>query len=239
MAHSNGTSHAPVDAPRISVVIPTHNEAGAILDVIHKVQVHTPSLAEVLIIDDGSTDGTADIAESSGARVVRLPVNQGKGNALRLGIDESIGEILVFIDGDGQDDPAEIPLLLDALKPGVDMVIGSRFLGRFEEGAITALNRLGSHCLTATLNGLFGSGITDPFAGFRVIRKKAVADCNLSAQRYDIEVDVLIALLQRGRHVVEVPVNRYPRTYGSTGLSSIRDGTRILWRIVSRRVGLS
>lgn len=239
MSKKKRTNDISANTGRISVVIPTHNEAGAISDVIRKVKAHTPSLAEVLIIDDGSTDGTADIAEKSGARVIRLPVNQGKGNALRLGIDESEGEILVFIDGDGQDDPGEIPMLLDALQPGVDMVIGSRFMGRFQEGAITALNRLGSHCLTATLNGLYGSGITDPFAGFRVLRRASISDCNLSARRYDIEVDVLIALLQRGRHVVEIPVNRYARTYGSTGLSSFRDGTRILWRIVSRRVGLS
>ncbi len=179
------------------------------------------------------------LPKKAGARVVRLEVNQGKGNALRRGIQESAGDILVFIDGDGQDDPAEIPQLLDALAPDVDMVIGSRFLGHFRDGSITPLNRLGTRFIRATLNKLYGTGVTDPIAGFRVIRKDSLTNCNLYADRYDIEVDLLLALVEQGSRIVEVPVNRYPRPHGSTGLSSFRDGTHILWRILSRRVGLN
>ena len=224
---------------RVSVIVPTHNEAGTIAEVVHELVKHTPSLIEVLVIDDGSKDGTADIAEKAGARVIRMAVNGGKGKAIQRGIHESAGDVLVFIDGDGQDDPQETPQLLEALVPSVDMVIGSRFLGNFEHGSITMLNRIGTHCLTTTLNRLFGVAITDPIAGFRVIRKRALSGCLISAHRYDIEVDILLALLERGRRVVEVPVTRYPRTYGSTDLSSFVDGGRILRRILSRRVRLS
>ena len=119
------------------------------------------------------------------------------------------------------------------------MVIGSRFLGEFSEGAITRLNRLGTQFIRLALNGLYRAQITDPVAGFRVIRKAVFLDCAIQASRYDIEVDVLLALLEKGYGVVEVPVNRYVRTYGKTGLSSFGDGTKILFRIVSRRMALT
>jgi glycosyltransferase involved in cell wall biosynthesis len=233
----NGVSRT---RPHLSVVIPTHNEVGTVAEVVRDIYMNVanvPTVAEVLVIDDGSTDGTAEAAESAGARVIRLPVNGGKGRAMRRGINEAVGDILVFLDGDGQDDPTDLPTLLEALTPDVDMVIGSRFLGRFEDGSITTLNRLGTRILTATLNRLFGASVSDPIAGYRVVRKGALSGCRLTAQRYDIEVDILLALLEKGRRVVEIPVARYPRSYGRTDLSSFRDGSLILWRILSRRVG--
>lgn len=236
---SGGNQAATSTSPTVSVVIPTHNEAGPIADVVCGALEHTPGIHEVLIVDDGSSDGTAEIAAAAGARVVRLDVNRGKGEALRVGIREAEGEVLVFLDGDGQDDPREIPMLLDALGPDIDMVIGSRFLGRFEDGSITVLNRFGTQLLTATLNGLYRASVSDPIAGFRVVRKRALEGCSLKAKRYDIEVDILLALLESGGRVVEIPVKRYPRTYGTTDLSSFRDGSRIFWRILSRRAGFA
>src|SRR5205814_643780 len=103
---------------------------------------------EVLVVDDGSTDGTDRTAGDAGARVVRLPENSGKGAAVRRGLGEVRGEVIVLIDGDGQDDPTEIPRLLEALRPGVDLVIGSRFIGQFEPGAITPFNHWGNRFLT-------------------------------------------------------------------------------------------
>ncbi len=103
---------------------------------------------EVLVVDDGSTDGTDRAAADAGARVLRLPANGGKGSAVRRGLSEARGEVIVLIDGDGQDDPTEIPRLLEALRPGVDLVVGSRFIGRFEPGAITPVNHLGNRFLT-------------------------------------------------------------------------------------------
>lgn len=230
--------NTPGAAEPVTVVIPAHNEVGAIASVVEGVFAHTPGLAEIVVVDDGSTDGTAEAAARAGARVITLSPNRGKGLALRRGIDEAATDLLLFIDGDAQDDPAEIPRLLDAMTADTALVIGSRFIGTFDEGAITRLNFVGSRVLATTLNVLFGARVTDPFAGFRAVRKSALDTCTITAERYDIEVDVVIALLQGGHRVVEVPVSRYARPHGTTGLSSFRDGTRILWRILARRASI-
>lgn len=222
----------------VSVVIAAHNEAPSIAGVVEGCRAHTPDLAEVLVVDDGSTDDTAKRAENAGARVVRMGVNQGKGAALRRGIREARGDVVVFIDGDGQDDPREVTTLLDALGPDVAMVVGSRFLGRFHRGAITPVNKRGNVALTAALNALFGTRFTDSQAGFRAARRSALTALDLRARAYDIETEVLIQVHRAGGRVVEVPVDRSARTHGESGLSSVRDGSRILARMLRLRLGL-
>ncbi|MFT3769678.1 MAG: glycosyltransferase family 2 protein [Minicystis sp.] len=218
-----------------SVVLAAYQEAPTIAAVVRGALALSPPPHEVIVVDDGSRDDTARLAAEAGARVIRLPVNQGKGAALRRGIDAAEGEILVFLDADGQDDPAEIPVLLAAMDASVDLVIGSRFLGEFAEGAITPINRLGTRFLTEVLNLLFGARVTDCLAGFRAVRKRALRRFTLSARRYDIEVDLLIGVLQTGGRVVEVPVRRTARLHGASGLRSVPDGTRILLRMLQHR----
>lgn len=222
-------------AESVSIVLAAYNEASTIADVVVGCERSTPRHAETIVVDDGSTDATAHFAEQAGARVLRFPQNRGKGHAIRHGIEHAKGELLLFLDADGQDDPTDIPILLDALVPGVDMVVGSRFLGRFEPGAITPINRAGNQLLTAVVNTLFGVHLTDTQAGFRCVRRSMVERCTLSAARYDIEVDLLLGVLRRGGRVVEAPVRRDMRRHGSSQLDSLRDGTRILLKILSRR----
>lgn len=222
----------------VSVLLAAYNESGAIERVVKGCRDHAPPGSEIIVIDDGSRDGTGDLAEAAGASVLRLPVNGGKGAAVRRGIERARGDVLLFLDADGQDDPAEIPLLLEALGPGVDMVVGSRFLGRFEEGAITTLNRAGNRFLTEVVNVLFRARLTDTQAGFRAVRRGHAERARLSADRYDIEVDLLLSVVRSGGRVVEVPVSRAPRRHGQSGLHSFRDGARILARILRKRAGL-
>lgn len=223
------------EARAVSVVLAAYNEAATIGAVVAGCAAHTPGLIELIVVDDGSTDGTAALAERAGAVVHRLPENRGKGHAIRHGIEHARGDILMFLDADGQDDPAEIPALLGALVPGVDMVVGSRFLGRFGPGAITPVNRAGNQLLTQVVNLLFGARLTDTQAGFRCVRRSAADRCTLSAARYDIEVDLLLGVLRGGGKIVEVPVRREARLHGESQLGSVRDGTRILLRILRRR----
>jgi glycosyltransferase involved in cell wall biosynthesis len=190
----------------------------------------------VLVVDDGSTDATADVASSAGARVICVVPNRGKGNAVREGCRAATGDVIVLIDADGQDDPTEIPLLLDGLEEGVDMTIGSRFLGEFRPGAITRLNRVGTQGLTWLHNFMFGGATTDCLAGFRAVRRSILDRINIGANGYDIEVDMLARVLRAGGRVVDVPVSRSARQDGSSGLNNIADGTRILGRMLVLRL---
>jgi glycosyltransferase involved in cell wall biosynthesis len=222
--------------PDVTVLVAAYNEAPVIGDVVRDALGAVPA-GEVLVVDDGSTDGTDRAAAAAGARVLRLAANAGKGSAVRRGLPEARGEIVVLIDGDGQDDPAEIPRLLEALRPGVDLVIGSRFIGRFEPGAITPVNHWGNRFLTSVINLLFSTALTDTQAGFKAFRAETLDRVTLRADRFDIEVDLLLGVLRSGGRVVEVPVRRGSRQHGESRLNSFLDGSRILRRIVARRIG--
>lgn len=220
--------------PSVSIIIPAHNEAPTIASIVRLSAVAVPG-AEVVVVDDGSTDETAEAANNAGARVIRLDVNEGKGAALQHGIRGTSGEILVFIDGDGQDSPMEIPLLIGAFAPGVDLVLGSRFIGLFGPGAITRLNLAGTQFITWLVQATFGCRVTDPLAGFRAVRRSILDRLELKATGYDIEVDLLLRVLKAGGHVVEVPASRSARPFGSSDLSSVSDGIRIARRIFQVR----
>jgi len=219
----------------IAVILPAFNEEGTIASVVRGCQQTLPRLTDLLVIDDGSTDQTAERAAEAGARVVRVRSNRGKGNALRLGIEQARGDTLVFLDADGQDDPREIPVLLEALCAGADLVVGSRFLGHFDPGAITTINRYGNRLLTGVANVLFGVRLTDTQAGFRAVRRGLIDRIALRAQHYDIETDLLLQAVKVGGRVVEVPVRRQPRQHGTSGLNPVIDGLRILRRILNVR----
>jgi len=220
--------------PSVSIVIPAHNERPTIERVVQSCAAAIPGV-EVIVVDDGSSDDTYEAAAGAGARVIRLDPNQGKGAALRRGIQAATSEILVFIDGDGQDTPAEIPLLVGAFERDVDLVLGSRFLGNFRPGAITRMNLAGTRFITFLVNRMFGCRVTDPLAGFRAVRRSSLERIELKAQGYDIEVDLLLRVLRAGRRVVEVPASRSPRPFGASDLSSFRDGMRIAGRMFQVR----
>jgi len=219
----------------ITVLLPAHDEAGSIADVVARCLSSVPGLDEVLVIDDGSTDGTGELARRAGARVVTLRPNRGKGVALRRGFEEARGDVLVLLDADGQDAPEDIPRLLEALRDDVVMVVGSRFLGTFSDGAITKINRAGNLALTAVLNALYGVRLTDTQAGFRAFRRGFLDGLALRSSRYDIEVDLLLSAVESGAPVIEVPVRRMARAHGHTDLGPMRDGARILGRMLARR----
>jgi glycosyltransferase involved in cell wall biosynthesis len=225
-----------VSSPSLSVVVAAYNEAPVIGDVVRESLRAVPS-GEVLVVDDGSTDGTDRVATDAGARVLRLPSKGGKGSAVRRGLTEARGEVIVLIDGDGQDDPREIPRLLEALAAGMDLVVGSRFIGSFEPGAITPINHWGNRFLTWVINVLFSTSLTDTQAGFKAFRTETLRQVNLSADRFDIEVDLLLRVLRAGGRVIEVPVRRAARQHGESRLNSLLDGARILRRIVALRFG--
>lgn len=217
---------------RVSVVIPARDEVAAIGGVVAAARMH----GEVVVVDDGSRDDTAAVAERAGARVVRLSPGRGKGAALRAGAAAASGEVLVMLDGDGQDDPADIPRLLAAIAGGADLAIGSRFLGAVDPGAIAPIDRAGNRVLTLVLNALFGVRLTDTQAGFRAIRRRTWDALPLCADGFDVETEVVVRALRAGATIREVAVGRRPRAAGTRVLRRVRDGTAILLCMLRLRV---
>ncbi|MEX1368736.1 MAG: glycosyltransferase family 2 protein [Nannocystaceae bacterium] len=219
---------------RVSAIIAALNEAGAIGDVVSAC-LRDGGVDEVVVVDDGSRDDTARIAEAAGARVLQHAHNRGKGAALRRAAAEASGECLVTLDGDGQDDPRDLPALVRAIEEGAELVIGSRFRGHLRPGAITPLHRLGNLGLTAAFNLMYGMRLSDTQAGLRAIRRELWQRLPLSATRYEIETEVLVRAIQAGATVVEVPVTRSPRVHGRSALHGLRDGRRIFGCMVRLR----
>ena len=220
----------------LSIVIAAHNEQASIADVVRQCRAVVGPEAEIWVVDDGSRDATADVARRAGAQVLQLATNQGKGRALAAGFAQTTGQWVATIDGDGQDPPADLLLLLRARRDDVGLVIGSRFKGKLAPGAITPLNLLGNLALTALFDVLFGCTVSDTQAGLRLLRGDLARTIHWQSREYEIETEVLARVLRRGWQVVEVPVTRLPRMGGHTDFRRIHNGMRILQTMLAIRI---
>jgi glycosyltransferase involved in cell wall biosynthesis len=216
----------------VAALIPAYNEAATIADVVRGVH---PFVSRVLVVDDGSRDGTADAARAAGADVVAHASNQGKGHAVRTGLTRLLGgetTHVLLLDGDMQHLPHEAPRLLDAARAtGADVVIGQR---RFDPAGMPAsryhANRIGSRALSSFV----GVPVDDTQCGFRVFRAEALRKMRLSARGYDIETEMLIKLRRLGGRVASVPVSAVYDGRRSK-LRPIRDTTRTCFLAVYYR----
>jgi glycosyltransferase involved in cell wall biosynthesis len=202
-------------------VVPAYNEAGTVLDVLDALRTKTPQL-DVVVVDDGSTDDTAALAEGAGARVLQLPFNLGIGGAVQAGFkfaDEHGYDYMVQVDADGQHDPGEISKLFAALDEsrGADMICGTRF--KTETGYIAPVSRrTGIHLFAFLLSRLLRQPVTDPTSGFRLYNRRAIAVFSRDYPHDYPEVEAVLMLHHHRLTMREVPVRMYPR---GGGVSSI------------------
>jgi glycosyltransferase involved in cell wall biosynthesis len=215
---------------RISVVIPTYNEAQS----IGRVLADIPRIVEeVLVVDSDSGDGTAAIAREMGAEVVREP-RRGYGRACLTGLAAvNAPDVVVFLDGDYSDRPTEMPLLLEPLRGGIaDIVIGSRLAGARTPGAMPWHAVLGNRFAAGLIGFLSGVHLTD-LGPFRAARYDALIALGLQESTYGWPVEMIVKGMRRGFRVVEVPLSYHPRLGTSKISGTFRGSVGATWGILS------
>jgi len=223
------------------VVMPAYNEEATLGRVIAGLRDHAPEF-DILVIDDGSTDRTRDVAAASGAKVLQMPFNVGIGGAVQSGFKfalENDYDYMVQVDGDGQHDPAEIPTLVEAMGSGPDdVIIGSRFVEDLQYvGPIS--RRAGIHVFAFLLSRIVGEKVTDPTSGFRLYNHTAI---NLFARDYPHdypEVEAVLVLHLHRLSMREVPVRMFERGGGSSSISSGKSVYYMIKVLLAIFVGLA
>ncbi len=219
---------------KVSVVIPVFNERESLPLVVK--DVPCPPVSEIVVVDNGSTDGTGLVAQGLPVRLVRER-RRGYGRACLAGVaalEGSPPDILVFLDGDYSDHPEEMPLLLDAVARGADLVIGSRALGRQEPGALLPQARFGNRLACFLIRLLYGHRYTD-LGPFRAIRWEAYRRLGMSDTSFGWTCEMQVKAIRKGIAVAEVPVS-YRRRVGVSKITgtlsgTLRAGYKILWTI--------
>jgi glycosyltransferase involved in cell wall biosynthesis len=210
-----------IDRSRVSVVIPAFNEEKSVSEVVARV-CSEGDWCEILVVDDGSTDRTAELARSSGARVVRHPYNKGNGAAVKTGIREARGEVVLLMDADGQHDAHDIDTILVETRTH-DMVIGAR-AGRDQP----PLRALGNLVFRGLASWLTGRSIPDLTSGFRAVsREKMLSLLHLLPNGFSYPTTSCLAFLKAGYNVAFVPI-KARRRVGTSKIRPVRDGVLFL-----------
>jgi glycosyltransferase involved in cell wall biosynthesis len=219
------------DVTRLAVV-PAYNEAETVARVVAAIGEHAPEF-DVLVVDDGSTDGTGQLAAAAGAAVVRHPFNLGIGGAVQCGFVyalENDYDYVVQVDGDGQHRPEEIAKLIRAMDedPTTDMVCGSRFLSKEHGYPAPISRRTGIHLFAFLLSRIIGQRVSDPTSGFRLYNRRGIALCARDYPHDYPEVEAVLMVHYHRLRMREVPVRMVRR---GGGVSSIRSGKSVYYMI--------
>jgi glycosyltransferase involved in cell wall biosynthesis len=228
-------------AELLSIIVPVYNEVATSRAVLDRLlAVHLPLPREIVVVDDGSTDGTAQVLDAAVGERLPLVVfhaerNGGKGTAIRLGLQHARGSIIAIQDADLELDPQQLADLVEPILRGdADVVYGSRFLrGRAGAPFVTFVaNRI----LTGVTNLLFGASLTDMETCYKVMRMDVARSLELSANRFDIEPQITARLLRRGHRIHERPIRFEPRSRAQGKKIGWRDGVHALRVLVGERL---
>jgi len=224
----------PWDRVRLSVVIPVYNEVATIEALLARVR-EVPLDLEVIVVDDGSTDGTREILPRlEGSLIDRLVMhekNAGKGAALRTGFKHATGDVVVVQDADMEYDPHELPMLMRPILSGkADAVYGSRFLGG-PHRVLLFWHSVGNRVLTILSNMFTDVNLTDMETCYKMVRRELLQSLPLSANRFGIEPELTARLAQAGARIYELPISYDGRSYAEGKKIGWKDGVSALWCI--------
>ncbi len=216
------------DVPEISFVIPCLNEEAAVGAVVREAFAVIDRIGvsgEVVVVDNASEDGSAEVAAASGARIVYEP-RRGYGSAYLAGFDAARGRYLVLTDADGTYDLDAVPELVGRARAGAHLALGSRFEGEIQRGAMPWSHRyIGNPILTTMLNVFFRARVSDAHCGLRVVRRDALPELALSSTGMEFASEMVIKAAKRGLRIEQVPITYRPRV-GESKLSGVRDAWR-------------
>jgi glycosyltransferase involved in cell wall biosynthesis len=225
--------------PLISIVVPVYNEARTVAAVIQRlIAIDLPAPREILVVNDGSTDGTRDvldqITQRPELRIIHAEKNSGKGSAIRTGFRNATGTIVAIQDADLELDPAQ---LADLVKPILDgrtrVVYGSRFLAGRPDAPWLSI--FANQVLTGTTNVLFGGRLTDMETCYKVMASDVARSLNLESNRFDIEPEITAKLLRAGHSILELPIRFEPRSRAQGKKIGWRDGVRAVQVLLKYR----
>jgi glycosyltransferase involved in cell wall biosynthesis len=223
--------------PLLSVVMPVYNEQATIEEIIRRVE-NVPVRTELIVVDDGSTDGTrerlADLQKEFGFKLVLQPQNAGKGSAIRRGFEEVTGDLVIVQDADLEYSPEEYPDLIELICQGrADVVYGSRFLGRHRVFLFT--HYAGNRLLTLMTNALYNTMLSDMETCYKVMRTEVLRSFRLESNGFGIEPEMTAKIFKRGYRVYEVPITYDGRGYDEGKKITWRDGVVALWVLLKYR----
>jgi len=227
----------PLENPLLTVVMPVYNEIATVEEMIRRV-LAVPTRIELIVVDDASRDGSRELVQrlsgEKGFRVALQDRNRGKGAAVRRGIQEAKGDVIVVQDADLEYSPEEYPELLDLIVKGkADAVFGSRFIGRHRCFLFT--HYLANLFLNLVTNVLYNTTMTDMETCFKAIRSDVLKALPLKSDRFGIEPEITAKLFKRGARVYEVPITYEGRDYAEGKKITWKDGFPALWTLIKYR----
>jgi glycosyltransferase involved in cell wall biosynthesis len=225
----------------LSVLIPVYNERETLLELLERVR-DIEIKKEVILVDDGSTDGTRDLMREQiegkfpDVKVVFHEVNQGKGAAVRTAIQHATGDYMIIQDADLEYDPREYYTLLEPILDGrADVVFGSRFLGGGAHRVHFFWHRLGNGLLTLLSNMLTNLNLTDMEVCYKVFKAQVLKEINLKSNRFDFEPEITAKVAKKHFRIYEVPISYSGRDYDEGKKIGWRDGVQAIWTIIKYR----
>ncbi len=217
---------------KLSVVMPVYNEARTIREILGRV-LAVPLEKEVIVVDDGSTDGTREIlrgADLPGIKVFLRERNGGKGASVRDGLAMASGDVVIIQDADLEYDPGEYPRLLAPIQAGkVDAVYGTRFKG--ETRVHLFWHYMGNRFLSLVSNVLYNTTLSDIETCYKMFRKDCVRGIRLKCDRFGFDPEITAKLLKGGWRIAEIPITYYGRDYSEGKKIRMRDGLVVLWAL--------